>query len=150
MACGLSIKAELVDDFRKKLNEKSNLQKEDFEKVINIDARIPIDKLSLEFAQSLDKLEPYGKDNPKAKFADKKIKIKNINLIGKNKNTLKMTLNKNNRDIDAIKFNAVSDYNYLKEKFNNASNKIIDAIYYPDINDFRGKRSLQVKLIDIR
>lgn len=150
MACGLSIKAELVDGFREKLNDKSNLKKEDFEKVINIDAKVPIEKLSLEFAQSLDKLEPYGKDNPKAKFADKKIKIKNISLIGKNKNTLKMTLNKNNRDIEAIKFNAVSDYEYLKEKFSNKNNQTIDVIYYPDINDFRGKRSLQVKLIDIR
>ena len=37
MACGLSIKKDLVDDFRKKLNDKSKLKKEDFENIINIE-----------------------------------------------------------------------------------------------------------------
>ncbi|MDU5252929.1 single-stranded-DNA-specific exonuclease RecJ [Anaerococcus vaginalis] len=151
MACGLSIKSEKVDEFRQKLNDKSKLKKDDFVNIINIDAQIPIDKLSLEFAESLQRLEPFGKDNPKAKFADKNLFIKNINMIGKNNNTMKMILNKNGRDIEAIKFNAQKDYKYLSDKFkaNIIGNKI-DAVFYPDINEFNGRRNLQVKLIDIR
>ncbi|MDU5559362.1 single-stranded-DNA-specific exonuclease RecJ [Anaerococcus vaginalis] len=151
MACGLSIKSEKVDEFRKKLNDKSKLKKDDFVNIINIDAQIPLDKLSLEFAESLQRLEPFGKDNPKAKFADKNLFIKNINMIGKNNNTMKMILNKNGRDIEAIKFNAQKDYKYLSDKFkaNIIGNKI-DAVFYPDINEFNGRRNLQVKLIDIR
>lgn len=151
MACGLSIKSEKVDEFRQKLNDKSKLKKDDFVNIINIDAQIPIDKLSLEFAESLQRLEPFGKDNPKAKFADKNLFIKNINMIGKNNNTMKMLLNKNGRDIEAIKFNAQKDYKYLSDKFkaNIIGNKI-DAVFYPDINEFNGRRNLQVKLIDIR
>lgn len=151
MACGLSIKSEKVDEFRQKLNDKSKLKKDDFVNIINIDAQIPIDKLSLEFAESLQRLEPFGKDNPKAKFADKNLFIKNINMIGKNNNTMKMILNKNGRDIEAIKFNAQKDYKYLSDKYkaNIIGNKI-DAVFYPDINEFNGRRNLQVKLIDIR
>lgn len=151
MACGLSIKSEKVDEFRKKLNDKSKLKKDDFINIINIDAQIPIDKLSLEFAESLQRLEPFGKDNPKAKFADKNLFIKNINMIGKNNNTMKMILNKNGRDIEAIKFNAQKDYKYLSDKFKaNIIGNRIDAVFYPDINEFNGRRNLQVKLIDIR
>lgn len=151
MACGLSIKSEKVDDFRQKLNDKSKLKKDDFVNIINIDAQIPIDKLSLEFAESLQRLEPFGKDNPKAKFADKNLFIKNINMIGKNNNTMKMILNKNGRDIEAIKFNAQKDYKYLSDKFKeNIIGNRIDAVFYPDINEFNGRRNLQVKLIDIR
>lgn len=151
MACGLSIKSEKVDDFRQKLNDKSKLKKDDFVNIINIDAQIPIDKLSLEFAESLQRLEPFGKDNPKAKFADKNLFIKNINMIGKNNNTMKIILNKNGRDIEAIKFNAQKDYKYLSDKFKaNIIGNRIDAVFYPDINEFNGRRNLQVKLIDIR
>lgn len=151
MACGLSIKSEKVDEFRKKLNDKSKLKKDDFVNIINIDAQIPLDKLSLEFAESLQRLEPFGKDNPKAKFADKNLFIKNINMIGKNNNTMKMILNKNGRDIEAIKFNAQKDYKYLSDKFKaNIIGNRIDAVFYPDINEFNGRRNLQVKLIDIR
>ena len=151
MACGLSIKSEKVDEFRQKLNDKSKLKKDDFVNIINIDAQIPIDKLSLEFAESLQRLEPFGKDNPKAKFADKNLFIKNINMIGKNNNTMKMILNKNGRDIEAIKFNAQKDYKYLSDKFKaNIIGNRIDAVFYPDINEFNGRRNLQVKLIDIR
>ncbi len=151
MACGLSIKKDKVDDFRKILNEKSKLSKEDFENIINIDAQIPIEKLSLEFAEKLYRLEPFGKDNPKAKFADKNLYIKNLNMIGNNKNTMKMILNKNGRDIEAIMFNAKKDYKYLNDKFkgNLIGNKI-DVVFYPDINEFNGKRNLQLRLIDIR
>lgn len=151
MACGLSIRSDKVEEFRQKLNEKSKLKKDDFVNIINIDAQIPLDKLSLEFAESLQRLEPFGKDNPKAKFADKNLFIKNINMIGKNNNTMKMILNKNGRDIEAIKFNAQKDYKYLSDKFkaNIIGNKI-DAVFYPDINEFNGRRNLQVKLIDIR
>ena len=151
MACGLSIRSDKVKEFRQKLNDKSKLKKDDFVNIINIDAQIPLDKLSLEFAESLQRLEPFGKDNPKAKFADKNLFIKNINMIGKNNNTMKMILNKNGRDIEAIKFNAQKDYKYLSDKFkaNIIGNKI-DAVFYPDINEFNGRRNLQVKLIDIR
>lgn len=151
MACGLSIRSDKVEEFRQKLNDKSKLKKDDFVNIINIDAQIPIDKLSLEFAESLQRLEPFGKDNPKAKFADKNLFIKNIKMIGKNNNTMKMILNKNGREIEAIKFNAQKDYKYLSDKFKaNIIGNRIDAVFYPDINEFNGRRNLQVKLIDIR
>ena len=151
MACGLSIKIDEIDKFRKFLNEKSKLTKSDKEQSISIDTQIPISKLSLEFAESLDRYKPYGKDNSRPIFANKDVDIVAISMIGKDKSTLKLSLFQNGNYYNAIKFQAEDDYNYLKEKFNgNILGNKIDIVYYPDVNEFRGNRSLQLKLIDIR
>ncbi|MDU5149380.1 single-stranded-DNA-specific exonuclease RecJ [uncultured Anaerococcus sp.] len=151
MACGLSIKDDMVDDFRHFLNSQSKLTKNDLEEVINIDTQINISKLSLEFAEKLDKYRPFGKDNPRPVFANKSVDIADIQMIGKDKKTMRINLHQNGRYFNAIKFNAVDDYEYLKLKFNNniKGNKI-DIVYYPDVNEFRGNKNLQLRLIDIR
>lgn len=151
MACGLSIEVSRIDDFRKFLNDNSKMTQKDKEKVINIDTAISIDKLSLEFAESLNNLKPFGKDFEKPIFADKAVIIESIAMIGKNKNTLKLSLRKNDVIINAIKFNAIDTANYLANKFGkNITGNKIDIVYYPDINEFRGNRTLQLRLVDIR
>ena len=151
MACGLSIEVSRIDDFRKFLNDNSKMTQKDKEKVINIDTAISIDKLSLEFAESLNNLKPFGKDFEKPIFADKAVIIESIAMIGKNKNTLKLSLRKNDVIINAIKFNAIDTANYLVNKFGkNITGNKIDIVYYPDINEFRGNRTLQLRLVDIR
>ena len=151
MACGLSIKNDMIDDFRNFLNSQSKLTKNDLEEVINIDTQIKISKLSLEFAEKLDKYRPFGKDNPRPVFANKGVDIADIQMIGKDKKTMRINLHQNGRYFNSIKFNAVDDYEYLKLKFNNniKGNKI-DIVYYPDVNEFRGNKNLQLRLIDIR
>ena len=151
MACGLSIDVSKIDDFRKFLNDNSQMSPKDKEKVINIDTAISIDKLSLEFAESLNNLKPFGKDFEKPIFADKAVIIESIAMIGKNKNTLKLSLRENDIIINAIKFNAIDTANYLVNKFGkNITGNKIDIVYYPDINEFRGNRTLQLRLVDIR
>ena len=151
MACGLSIKLDRLDEFREFLNKKSNLTKKDLEEIINIDTQIKLSNLSLEFAESLERLRPFGKDNPRPIFANNGVDIADVEMIGKDKRTMRMKLFQNGNYYNAIKFNALDDYEYLSLKFdgNIKSNKI-DIVYYPDINEFRGNRTLQIKLIDIR
>ncbi|ACV28937.1 Single-stranded-DNA-specific exonuclease recJ [Anaerococcus prevotii] len=151
MACGLSIKVDILDEFRIFLNKNSNLSKKDLEEVINIDTQIKLSNLSLEFAESLESLSPFGKDNPRPIFANKGVDIADIAMIGKDKKTMRMKLFQNGNYYNAIKFNALDDYEYLSLKFDGKikGNKI-DIVYYPDVNEFRGNRTLQIKLIDIR
>lgn len=151
MACGLSIKIDILDEFRDFLNDSSNLSKKDLEEVINIDTQVKLSNLSLEFAESLERLRPFGKDNPKPVFANKNVDIADVEMIGKDKKTMRMKLFQNGNYYNAIKFNALDDYEYLSLKFDgNIKGNKIDIVYYPDINEFRGNRTLQIKLIDIR
>ncbi|MCW6700602.1 single-stranded-DNA-specific exonuclease RecJ [Anaerococcus sp. NML200537] len=151
MACGLSIEITNIDEFRKFLNKNSKLTDKEKEKSINVDSQINISNLSLEFAESLLKLKPFGKENEKPLFANKDVSIASLSMIGKDKNTMRLSLFQNGSYYNAIKFGAEKEFQYLKDKFNGQIvGQKIDIVYYPDINEFRGQRSLQLKLIDIR
>ncbi|WP_151410455.1 single-stranded-DNA-specific exonuclease RecJ [Anaerococcus sp. Marseille-P9784] len=151
MACGLSIDISKIDEFRNLINKNSTLKNSDMQKVVNIDTVINLDKLSLELAESINNLQPFGKNFEKPIFADRNVIIENLEMIGTNKKTMRLQLSKNGQSISAIKFNGEDSLSYLKNKF---SNKIlgskIDIAYYTSINEFRGNRKLQILIKDLR
>ncbi|MBS5777563.1 MAG: single-stranded-DNA-specific exonuclease RecJ [Finegoldia magna] len=161
MACGLSIEEDKLDEFRTKVNQNSRLTEEDFVKKILIDSSFYVDKIDFDLIEEIDRLRPFGKDNPRPILGDRDLEIIFAKMIGKNKNVLKLKLLKNNRTIDAILFSeAIEKYNYLLEKFDEnvmsklensiACNAKIDIIYYPEINDFNNVKNIQLNLIDLR
>ncbi len=139
MAAGMSLKKDRLDEFRKRLNENSKLTKEDFIQKIWIDVPLPFSYISLDFVRELEKLEPYGNKNEKPKFARKGIKILSKNILGKNKNVVKMVLEDDGTRLDGIYF--CDGEAFLEEL---KGNNEIDIIYYPDINEYGGRESLQV------
>lgn len=78
MAAGFSIKAENIEEFRKRMNEyaKEHLTEEDCIPVLDIEEVIPVEKLTVDFVKSLDLLEPCGCDNPKPLFASNNILLR--------------------------------------------------------------------------
>ena len=140
MAAGMSLKKDRLDEFRKRLNKNSKLTKEDFIQKIWIDVPLPFSYISLDFVRELEKLEPYGNKNEKPKFARKGIKILSKNIFGKNKNVVKMVLEDDDGTrLDGIYFcDGEAFFEELK------GNNEIDIIYYPDINEYGGRESLQV------
>ena len=139
MAAGMSLKKDRLDEFRKRLNDNSELTKEDFIQKIWIDVPLPFSYISHDFVRELEKLEPYGKKNEKPKFARKGIKILSKSILGKNKNVVKMVLEDDGTRLDGIYFcDGEAFFEELK------GNNEIDIIYYPDINEYGGRESLQV------
>lgn len=139
MAAGMSLKKDRLDEFRKRLNENSKLTREDFIQKIWIDVPLPFSYISHDFVRELEKLEPYGNKNEKPKFARKGIKILSKNILGKNKNVVKMVLEDDGTRLDGIYFcDGEAFFEELK------GNNEIDIIYYPDINEYGGRESLQV------
>ena len=140
MAAGMSLKKDRLDEFRKRLNDNSELTKEDFIQKIWIDVPLPFSYISHDFVRELEKLEPYGNKNEKPKFARKGIKILSKNILGKNKNVVKMVLEDDDGTrLDGIYFcDGEAFFEELK------GNNEIDIIYYPDINEYGGRESLQV------
>lgn len=140
MAAGMSLKKDRLDEFRKRLNENSKLTKEDFIQKIWIDVPLPFSYISHDFVRELEKLEPYGNKNEKPKFARKGIKILSKNILGKNKNVVKMLL----EDDDGTRLDGIyfCDGEAFLEELK--GNNEIDIIYYPDINEYGGRESLQV------
>lgn len=137
MAAGLSIKA---DDF-KLFNElfskyaKEWIKPEDLEGVILSDGALPIESFNLDFAQMLRDAGPWGQNFPEPIFDDE-FSIVQQRIVGEKH--LKLVVEKDKQVFDAIAFNVD-----LKAWPNHQSSKIHLA-YKLDINEFRGKKSVQL------
>ena len=137
MAAGLSMPEENLEQFRKEINEKSGITPEDLNEKIAIDMQLPFECVNEKFIEELAVLEPFGKGNEKPVFADKNLRVRQASIIGKNRNVLKMVLEDANAySYDAIMFRADS-MNVPKREQN------ISIVYYPSINDFNGKKTIQ-------
>lgn len=140
MAAGFSLEIDQVDAFREMLNEKSTLEPEDFIEKIWIDVPMPINYISESLVAELAVLEPFGQGNEKPQFAQKDLTIRNCRVLGKNRNVVKLSLvTKEGFAMDGILF---TDGDLFLEEL--GTSKQIDIIYYPDINEYNGNKSLQV------
>ena len=140
MAAGLSIEEENIEKFREQLNQNCTLTEEDLRPKIVIDVAMPISYITKELLEQISLLEPFGKGNVKPIFAQKGLRVLDSNIIGKNKNVVKLKLlDPQGAIIEGIYFGEADDFmNYIREKDS------ISVTYYPEINRFRGRESLQI------
>ena len=140
MAAGLSIEEENIEKFREQLNQNCTLTEEDLRPKIVIDVAMPISYITKELVEQISLLEPFGKGNVKPIFAQKGLRVLASNIIGKNKNVVKLKLlDPQGAIIEGIYFGEADDFmNFIREKDS------ISVTYYPEINRFRGRESLQI------
>ena len=139
MAAGLSIEESDIDEFRRRLNENAKLTEDDFVPQIWIDVPMPFEYVNEKIVDELKGLEPFGQGNEKPLFAQKSLTIRNVRVLGKNRNVVKMNLVTNTgHPFDGLLF-ADGDL-FLEEQ---TGQNTIDMIYYPDVNEYNGTRTLQ-------
>lgn len=140
MAAGLSLKEENIEAFRERLNENSGLCEEDFKAVVWIDVPMPVHYIKESFVRELKRLEPFGQGNEKPLFAQKGLHIRSSRVFGKNRNVVKLNLYEDSgAAVDAVYF---GDGVAFEEERN--GRRTMDIVYYPEINEYNGNRSLQV------
>lgn len=146
MAAGLSLKEENLEKFRQELNVRSGLTDADFIPKVMIDVILPVDFLTQNFIRQLEILEPFGKGNEKPVFAQSSVKANRAEIIGKNKNVLKITFNSRNCK-SGVCFHDIE----TKEQFLNQNGKLYDfkMLYYPTLNEWNGVTSIQANVQDI-
>jgi single-stranded-DNA-specific exonuclease len=137
MAAGLTLPRVALDDFSRAFNEvvSARLDQVDLQNALMSDGELNSDELSLEIAEILREAGPWGQAFPEPLF-DGVFEVLEQRLVGGRH--LKMTLNKSNQTIDAIAFNIdINEWpNYRCESINIA--------YRVDVNEFRGKRKVQL------
>lgn len=139
MAAGLSLEEKDIDEFRRRLNADAELTEEDFVPKIWIDVPMPFEYVNEKIVQELKNLEPFGQGNEKSLFAQKSLVIRNARVLGKNRNVVKLNLvTETGQPVDGLLF-ADGD-RFLEEQ---AGRNMIDMIYYPDVNEYNGTRTLQ-------
>lgn len=146
MAAGMSLPKENLQRLRKELNENCTLKEEDMVEKISIDIVMPIQYVSEEFIQELKVLEPFGNGNGKPLFAEREFHVLNSQILGKNKNTVKLYgVNGAGCHMEGLYFGDPTELmNLLAKK------DTISVTYYPSVNEFRGKKTLQIMIQDFQ
>ena len=140
MAAGLSMAKENVERFRKKLNENCTLSENDLMPKVMIDVPMPISYLTETLTEELKVLEPFGKGNTKPLFAQRNLHVSKLRIFGKNRNVAKMTLTDSDGVWkDAVFFGEADEFAEFV-----SMHDTISVTYYPEINEYQGRRTLQV------
>ena len=146
MAAGLSLTEENIGAFRQRLNENCTLTAEDMVEKIVIDVPMPMSYVTIPLIRQISQLEPFGKGNTKPVFAQKNLRISNARVFGKNRNVVKMLLtDEYGFAAEGIWFGDGDEFvQKIREK------ERWDMIYYPTINAFRGRESIEMTVQSIR
>lgn len=156
MAAGLSLEKENLEALRRRLNENCGLTEEDLMEKVVIDMELPFSYVTEELVAELSLLEPFGKGNTKPVFAGRNIELLNGKILGKNKNVLKLRVRDEKGTVmDAVYFGSIDTFSEaLCSKYGVcAMEDLLSArergfklslTYYPDINEYMGKRSPQI------
>lgn len=140
MAAGLSMAEENIERFRKKLNENCTLSEHDLMPKVMIDVPMPISYLTETLTEELKVLEPFGKGNTKPLFAQKNLRVSKLRIFGKNRNVAKMILtDADGVWKDAVFFGEVDEFAEFV-----SVHDTISVTYYPEINEYQGRRTLQI------
>ena len=158
MAAGLSLEADRVDEFRRRINENSTLTEQDLMEKVKIDVPMPVSYVTKELVREFEILAPFGKGNPRPVFADKNMYISRMWIVGKNQNVLRLSMiSADGKPVSAIYFGDIDTFiGYLSEKFSSEdvdlamrgrqNRLVISVVYAPRINSFRDEENLQFEI----
>ncbi|MEY8516261.1 single-stranded-DNA-specific exonuclease RecJ [Lachnospiraceae bacterium 29-84] len=156
MAAGLSLPEENVDVFRRRLNEYTSLTEDDLRGKIVIDVPMPLDYISKPLIEEFQLLEPFGKSNEKPVFADRNIRIMSLGVFGQKRNVCRMHIrSQGGTELEAVYFGQIDGFlSFLEEKYGTYALRqamqgqegdlYVSFLYYPEINVYNGRESLQV------
>lgn len=148
MAAGLSLAEENIEAFRRRLNEaaRKKMTPEDFIEKIWIDVPLPLEYITEPLIQEISLLEPFGQGNEKPQFAQRSLFIQGARVAGKNRNVVMLKLVTEAGYIMEARWFGEGDA-FMEEM---GGCRHIDVIYYPEINEYNGRRSIQIILREYR
>lgn len=115
---------------------------EDTFPVFQIDAELSQNELAINTAIEIEKLAPFGIDNPTPAFLIRQASLHQIKLIGRDKNHLKLTIKQGDKTLDAIGFGLAASSKNLNDGMT------ADLVGCLEVNRWNGRKSVQFKLLD--
>ena len=162
LAAGLSLPKENVGKFREMLNKNCTLTEEEMKEKVTIDMEMPFGCVTEGLVKELELLEPFGKGNTKPVFAARDVTLHGARILGKNRNVLKLQVQDvNGCRIEAMLFHHADDFlGKLEEQYGKTEVEAllkgrgrqirISMTYYPDINEYMGKKTPQIVVTHYR
>lgn len=162
MAAGFSLKKERIEEMRCRLNENCTLSAQDMTEKISIDVPMPVDYITEQLLEELSLLEPFGKGNEKPLFAESGLTLLSARVLGKNANVLKFrVMNRAGQIMEAMYFGDPEPMRtYLEERYGTkrvqelfwgrGEGLTLDFTYYPSVNEYMGRKTLQIVIKNYR
>ena len=144
-AAGLKMTEDHFPTFAQRFDERcrSSLTPEQLQKVLHIDAEVPLGVLTLSVVEELEKLEPYGMGNPRPLLLASQVRIVGEpRPVGELKNHLQLRLLQGNTQVKGIGWNLAEKGKDLKP------NMFCSVVFHPSVNEWNGRREVQLELKD--
>ena len=144
LAAGLSLEEGNVERFRQTINALADLTEEDLQMKVSIDMLLPFPYITEQLIKELELLEPFGKGNTKPLFAERNLRVISPRIFGKNRNVLKCRLeDASGNQMEAVYFGDVEAcLKAMEEKH------VMSFTYYPSVNEYMGRRTLQLTIVN--
>lgn len=141
MAAGLSLNSSNFDKFQRLFNELAGkwLKAEDLESIILSDGELSTEYLNLDFAEKLRDAGPWGQNFPEPLFDDTFTLVQQ-RIVGEKH--LKLVVEKTSPMQEKQVFDAIA-FNIDVKQWPNSKAKHVHLAYRLDVNEFRGKRTVQ-------
>jgi single-stranded-DNA-specific exonuclease len=147
MAAGVSLAGDKIKDWQAAL-QKFALQEPGLEsgrlpKVIRIDQEIPLSEISMNLYQEMQLLEPCGTGNHRPVFVSTGLEVVGEpRRLGAEKKHLKFKVIQNGAQVEAIAFG--------RGDFPLAQSQRLDVVYELSLNEFQGRRKIELNVLDLR
>jgi single-stranded-DNA-specific exonuclease len=144
MAAGVSIHPANVEPFRARLNDLARraLKPEEFQPPLRLDAEVRLEEMTLECLAMLDQLKPTGPGNPSVQLFARNVTLQRPpQRMGAEKQHLKLWITDSHTTHEAVWWGAGNEP---------LPTSRFDLAFSPQINDFNGRRTVQLKVLDWR
>ena len=124
-------------------------------------ARLPLSYISEGLVESLKLLEPFGKGNERPLFGEQNLSLLSCRILGKRRNVLKLSVASGTRRMSAVCFcdadsllqrlSAKGGEGEVKKLMAGLPNSLrVTAAFYPEVNEYRGNREIQICITNMK
>lgn len=145
VAAGFSLPADNIEDFSRKINQYAAevLDEEKMAPRLSLDLLVELSQVSEELVKEIELMQPFGHGNPLPLLGCREASVSACRGVGKDAAHLKMLLQDIGRQIDVIGFRFGAYAEVL------ATNESVDLAFVPGLNEYNGRRSLQLEVKDL-
>ena len=145
LAAGFTISRSNIPEFRRQVCAlAAGFYSDDTPRTqLDVDCAVPAELLTIPNVESLNVLEPCGNGCPKPVLMMKNLTIERLQQVGSGRH-MRLRLRSGRYVLNAIYFSATPESTFVQQ------NDAVDIAFTPQINEFRGERTVQLNVLDIR
>lgn len=147
LAAGVTLPSANISAFRERVNQYYRdqgyrLDEQQAALLPKADATAPLTEIHEELIGQIATLEPYGNGNPQPIIKSERVVVVESRRMGGEDQHIKLRLKQDDAELSLVAFNA-PDHFFVEP------GEIVTVWYQPEINEWRGRRSVEGKLLHI-